>query len=369
MRLALTFLLALLALPGCSKSKNAPAVPPPPADLTLVPADAVGFAHINLVEVWRSDLLEEVRKTYDAAGPKAHAALEEKISPRPSTFDRITSFVVMKDGAPLVYGLLSFTQPLNTDALARQYLHNISTQTIADKKVYTSGGFGIALYFPSDRQVMISTEEGLKHYLQGSPASTGPMKAAIDLAATRPIVLSGNLEAMNIPWQMLKAPPELLPLLQAKTVTMSFELAGDPKVSLAASYADVAAAERGIEALKKMGKSYTATEKKEFEAKLFNPKNKTAQSAEEYMEVIMAAAGLGGMNALDEMIDNPGIQKEGSTLSWNQTIPKEVAKIGGVYAGVGFALLMPAVAKVQEAAERTQAADKVAPRRSPVTRK
>ena len=93
------------------------------------------------------------------------------------------------------------------------------------------------------------------------------MKAAIDLAASRPIVLSGNLEAMKIPWQMLKAPPELLPLLQAKTVTMSLELAGDPKISLSASYADVAAAEKGIDALKTMGKAYTANEKKEFEAK------------------------------------------------------------------------------------------------------
>src|SRR5262245_60708604 len=55
--------------------------------LELVPADSAAFAHIKLVEVWKSDIMSHFRIAFAKAGPKALAAMEEQLDPPPSSFD------------------------------------------------------------------------------------------------------------------------------------------------------------------------------------------------------------------------------------------------------------------------------------------
>src|SRR5262245_41565598 len=65
------------------------------ADPALVPADAAGFVHLRLADIWKNEMFAELRKTFDKAGPKALAALNAQFVPAPSTLDRATGFVVL----------------------------------------------------------------------------------------------------------------------------------------------------------------------------------------------------------------------------------------------------------------------------------
>ena len=55
-----------------------------PADLDLVPRDAVGFLHVRAADLWRTDLAKELRYLVDKAGPEAWKEFEKK-SPITST--------------------------------------------------------------------------------------------------------------------------------------------------------------------------------------------------------------------------------------------------------------------------------------------
>src|SRR5690242_2661982 len=83
-----------------------------PADLALVPADAAGFVHVRLADVWKHDAMKEYRKIVEKAGPQALAALDEQFVPPPSTIDRVTAVALPPQGdhkEPLLVAILSFS--------------------------------------------------------------------------------------------------------------------------------------------------------------------------------------------------------------------------------------------------------------------
>ena len=63
-----------------------------PTDLALVPADALGFLHVRVGEVWRSDAFKEWRDTVMKAGAPALAAFDQRFFPTPSSVERTTLY-------------------------------------------------------------------------------------------------------------------------------------------------------------------------------------------------------------------------------------------------------------------------------------
>src|ERR1700722_1967826 len=60
------------------------------SDLAAVPADAIGFVHVRVSDLWQSPLMKDFRDTIVQAGPKALQAFDERMVPQPSTVERIT---------------------------------------------------------------------------------------------------------------------------------------------------------------------------------------------------------------------------------------------------------------------------------------
>ena len=60
------------------------------AEMAHVPADAAGFVHIRLRDVWHTEGFAELRKIVEKAGPQAKATLDESFVPAPSSIDRMT---------------------------------------------------------------------------------------------------------------------------------------------------------------------------------------------------------------------------------------------------------------------------------------
>ena len=61
-----------------------------PAHLKLVPADAAGFVHIRLADVWTSPAFGDLRYVYSKVSPESWAAFEKSFVPAPSSIDTVT---------------------------------------------------------------------------------------------------------------------------------------------------------------------------------------------------------------------------------------------------------------------------------------
>src|SRR6185312_17016234 len=79
------------------------------AELALVPADAAGFVHIRLADVWKNEMFASLRQTWERAGDKVIAALNKQFAPAPSSIERATVFVRLEQGEPQVFGILAFS--------------------------------------------------------------------------------------------------------------------------------------------------------------------------------------------------------------------------------------------------------------------
>ncbi|MDB5313652.1 MAG: hypothetical protein JWO38_7854 [Gemmataceae bacterium] len=348
---------------GGAGAAEKPAAGGPAADLAMVPADAAGFVHVRLADVWKNDLFAGLRKTWEKAGEKAIAALDKQFVPAPSSVDRATAFVVLdpETKEPRPFGVLRFSAPFDAAEVAMLYLPEGKVRKVGGKAVYTSRKLpGVAVHFPDDRHILVGPDKGMDAYLSTPVAKTGPLSEALKLAASgRPVVAAVNIAALPIPPNALDGlPAEIRPLLKADLVVLSLDLGADAKLDLKAGYRDAAAAadaETAVKALIALGRKEIAKTKKELEDKLYDPKIQTPRSPEDLPEAVATVFGIGALAQADELLGNPDlIRRQGKDLAFSAAIPKEIIAVVGGYGAVGVGLLLPAVQKVRLAAARTQ---------------
>ncbi len=318
-------LLVLLAGGGLSRPAAAADLP---ADLALVPADAVGFVHVRLADAWKSDLFAPFRDTLAAGGPKAAAALEEQIDPPPSAFDRVTLFFLPGRHDPEPILAFAFSKAIDPARIAAAYFGGADETTVAGKKVLVPKRTGVGVHAVSDRLVIVGPRGVLADYLGRPVAADGALKAALAAAPGKPLTAAINVWAVPIPAGDLKDVPEdLLPLFKARTLVATADFDRDPTVRLAAEYADAAdaaAAGKALAAATKIGKAYLAKTRTEMAASLFDPKRATPRPPNEVPDVVAAALGLGAVARLEKLLDAAPIKAAGPSLTAAVTFPKEL---------------------------------------------
>lgn len=334
----------------------------PPADIALVPADAVGFVHIRLADLWKNEVMDGFRKTWEKAGPKALATLDKQFVPAPSTISRGTAFVMLDDKKkPQAVGVLAFSAPFDPMTVVKTYLPNHTTEKVGNKTVYRSPDVDAELYFPDNKHIVIGVDGSLNHYLAKAPAKEGPLAPALKLAGggTKVMVASADISALPIPPDALnELPAEARAILAAKQLTIAVDLGNDARLDVRAIYADVAAAEaaeKAVKALAELGRKELAKMKKELEDKLYDPNIKTPRPGTELPEAIGMVFALGAVNRLDETLADPKfITRDKAELALAVPMPKELLAVSGGVVALGAAALVPAVGKVREAAGRAQ---------------
>ncbi len=329
------------------------------ADLALVPADAAGFVHIRLADLWKNEMFAGLRKTWERAGEKALSTLDKQFVPSPSSLDRATVFVRLdaRSQEPQVFGVIAFSAPFEPAQIVKAYLPNSQKSQSGGKTVYTDKQMGIAATFPDDRHVLIGKPGALEAYLARPVAKDGPLSGAIKLAGTRPVVVAANIAALPIPPGALDGlPEESRPILKAQQLVISLDLGQEARLEVRAAYADATAAgdaDKAVRALADRGRKELAKLTKELEDKLFNPMIKTPRPAEDLPEALGAVFGLGSLGQLDDLLANPKlIARDGTDLVFATTIPKELIGSTGAFAAVGVGLLLPAVRTVRSSAAR-----------------
>jgi hypothetical protein len=336
-----------------------------PADLALVPADAVGFVHVRLGDLWKNEVMDGFRKTWEKAGPKALEALDKQFVPAPSTISRGTVFVLLDDKKrPQPVGVLAFSAPFDQMAVVKAYLPNNTTEKVGNKTVYRSPDNDIEFYFPDNKHIVMGWDGSLNHYLAKAPTKDGPLSPALKLAAggAKVLVASADLSGLPIPESALSdIPAEARPILKAKRVTLAVDLGAEAQLDVRAGYADAAAAEdaeKAVKALAELGRKELGKLKKDLEDKLYDPNVKAPRPGTDLPEVIGQVFALGAIARLDETLADPKfVTRDKAELAVALPMPKAVLTFIGGTVALGAVALVPAAQKLRGDAGRVKSAN------------
>jgi hypothetical protein len=334
------------------------------ADLALVPADAVGFVHIRLADLWKNEMFAPFRKTWERAGEKAIGALDEQFVPAPSSINRVTGFVLVdpESHEPQPFGVINFSKPFDPAQVAKAYLPAAKKKRVGQKTVYVDDRLNVAVTFLDRQNVLLGMPGAVEAYLGREVAKQGPMVAAMKLARTRPIVAAARLTGIPIPPQALKdLPADVRPLLRAELITLSVDLGAESKVEVRARYKDAAAAEeadKSARALITAGRKELANAVKEMETKLYDPRIETPRPPDQLPEAVASVFALGALGRLDDILADPKlIIREDRDLAIIASMPRELVAAGGAAGAIGLGFALPGIQRIREAAARTKSAN------------
>ncbi len=334
------------------------------ADLALIPGDALGFAHVRVAEVWKSDSLKPFRKVIEKAGPSAFDTLDKDFTPAPSTLERVTTVALPFASADMAdlktVTILAFNKPFDADKVKKQYMPK-GEEKKANGKAYTSDKLaGVAVHFADDKTLVFGDADTLPAFLalKGKPSEA--FADAVKLAGTKPLVACVNVKALPIPDQLKNdLPDNLKPLLTAETAVLSADFEKDVNVTLAIGFAsadDAKGGEKALRALAEMGRQQLV-EPRQFAEQLVKGdparKKDTPRPLEDLVQATAGLGMLGGLNTLDELLAEPPLKTDGKTVSVVIALPPDAARLVGV-AVVSAGIGLPAVQKARNAASRMQ---------------
>ena len=355
-------------------------------EVNLVPADAAGFAHARLADLWKTESAAEFRQMLEKAGPDALKALDEGFVPAPSAVERVT-VVGLKAAPPPagdpplpkrfqpgfpqpganpfadpgmtdVFAIVAFSAPVDADQLRTTNLPAAVKKTAGGRDYWHDARTDAAVHFPGDRLLVVGTGRGVEAFLTRPARADGPLAPAIKLAAggTRHVVAAVNLTQTPLPPGLTRdLPPEASPILRADSMTVALVVGGGVKLDLRATYKDEDAATKAEEAVKTAAaagrKSLAETKARMQEALAGKPGQPKPRPIQELPEAVGGAFGLGAITMLEEWLTDPPLRRDGAELSAVVTLPSLAASSVQMNA-VAVGLLLPAVQKVREAAAR-----------------
>jgi hypothetical protein len=334
-----------------------------PVDLALVPADALGFIHVRGADLWKSEILAGFRATFEKAGPKILAALDNKFAPKLSTFDRLTVFALKDNNKdePAIFGIFRFTKPFEIAEVVTSFLPKALAERIDGKAIYKGEQTPFELYFPDHQHIIVGLSGMLGHYLKHELPKAGPLSNGLKIAtAGKPIVVSVNVAGLPIALRELAIlPSEVRDLLKAEHATATLDLGATARIDLIAGYknaTDAEAAEQGVKKLTQIGRKELAKLKRDVEKRFFEPKTKNAQSPMELPETLLMVFALGAIDQADELLANPGtlVKRNGAELTASVLVPKDMIVAASGIAAASAGLLIPAVQMVRSTAARAE---------------
>lgn len=233
-----------------------------PADLDLVPRDAAAFFHFRVADLWKTDVLADVRHFIERAGPEAMKTFKSKCVPDPATIDRVTVVALtpraFKDPFPSVdpeavsvVVIVRTNKPYNRlklmEALeAREKIYNRN-------KYYFYEELWSGLVLVDELTFVIGTEDAVIQLLdmRKRGKADGPLQAALLEAAGKhhaTIGLNPQAIAKETPFQGLPAPFSTLLDAHCGTLTLSMDKAFHAQLRL--DYQQEDKAKDGEKALK-----------------------------------------------------------------------------------------------------------------------
>ena len=370
-------------------------------ELELVPPDALGFVHLRLADVWKTEGFAEFRKVVAKAGPEALKALDDGFIPSPSSIERVTLVIVkampppvfpttgkQPDRPPAKKGgggmpalppngpppgfkepqaepeavvLIAFSAPYDAEKFRLANFPNATKKNTLGKEYWVDSDSGYAVQFANEKLLVVGQTPAMEVYLR--PLKTeGPLSGALRLAAggTRHVVAAVNLKdgmAESAGSSMRKLlPAEVAPLLKADSMAVGVVFGTGMKMDLRAVYKDEPTAdeaEKAVKAAAEAGRKALAEPKKKMEEAVKGPAGgPKPRPIQELPEALGGLFGLGAINWLDEFLADPNLAtRKGNELIVEVNLPSMMDATMRANA-LALAMLVPSVQKVREAAGR-----------------
>lgn len=357
-RMPFVALAALMASAALSPAAD----PTLPADLAIVPPDAIGFVHVRVADLYQSENFRDLRQLIGKAGADAINAFNSRFVPSPASVDRVTAFALPPaEGAnepePII--VIATSTPFDTKRLIKSVMPGTSKDE--GQNIYSDEHGATAIFVPNTKMIVVGSPAAIRRLAKATPGATGALSPLLATAAANKPVVIGINSSLIPPDAFQSAPRELrpyLPILRAKLITLVMDFEKGTHIDLRLKYADARAAADADQAARAgivMGRQFLAQGRAEMEKKLTAPNLPNPAPIEQLPDAAGALLGLAGINTVDEVLRNPPLKLDGNDLRVDVTLPPGPVTMAAAGSAVSAGLLLPAVQKVREAAARTQA--------------
>jgi len=329
-----------------------------PEDLKLVPGNAVLAVHMDLAKLWQSESMKDMRELLKKAGPKALIELEKRFVPDPTTVETVTGFVMFpkNPGSPPEFAfLISLKKPVEEKALFLSAMPDSETIKKDGINMVVKDDIGLILM---NQGKLIAV--GAPSLLPTLGKNTAPAKGdfARFLKGNAAGLINAAINFEPIPKEVFAiAPPPFNSLVNG----MQYMEAGigvekNLRLSTTITYEKEDQAKAALETVKefaKMGLAEMVEPRKEVEKRVFPKDQVGANPLTDLPEFLAALAGLAILNEAENLLKNPPITLAGTSLKADYTAPQISSNALIPTTAIAIGMLLPAVQKVREAAQRT----------------
>lgn len=355
----LSWLMILLVLPGQVLAQNTPSLDSP--ELGRVSEGTFLAAHIRLKNLLSSPPIKPFRDFLEKAGPKAMSTLVERFQITPFEMDRVT-FVLKNHSDDISRTDLQFAVMVATSV-------DISPKNLSERleiplavvdgspfPLWVNKEQKLALALPKPRLVIFGNRDLVEIMAKAKDGAGAPSFSSL---GDHDVSIIGNLSILP---ESIKngLSPEMRPFLKAKKLLVTYDqgspktVAQDPLVfQLDFSTEDEAkeadSTLRGITAvlLKSLGPT-----REQYNQMLFKADDPRPAPYAELPEALMALYGLSTLVGYEEFLKNPPLRRTGTKLTVTFDHKAVASQTTTLVYALGVGVLVPAVQKVRQAAER-----------------
>lgn len=329
-----------------------------PEDLKLVPGNAVLAVHMDLAKLWQSESMNDMRDLLKKAGPKALIELEKRFVPDPTTVETVTGFVMFpkNPGSPPEFAfLISLKKPVEEKALFLSAMPDGETIKKDGINMVVKDDIGLILM---NQGKLIAV--GAPSLLPTLGKNTSPAKGdfARFLKGNAAGLINAAINFEPIPKEVFaSAPPPFNSLVNGmQYMEAGIAVEKTLRLSTTITYEKEDQAKAALETVKgfaKMGLSELEEPRKEVEKRVFPKDQAGANPLTDLPEFLAALAGLAILNEAENLLKNPPITLAGTSLKADYTAPQISSNALVPTTAIAIGMLLPAVSKVREAAQRT----------------
>ena len=329
-----------------------------PEDLKLVPGNAVLAVHMDLAKLWQSESMNDMRELLKKAGPKALIELEKRFVPDPTTVETVTGFVMFpkNPGSPPEFAfLISLKKPVKEKALFLSAMPDGETIKKDGTNMVVKDDIGLILM---NQGKLIAV--GAPSLLPTLGKNTAPAKGdfARFLKGNAAGLINAAINFEPIPKEVFaSAPPPFNSIVNGmQYMEAGIAVEKTLRLSTTITYEKEDQAKAALETLKefaKMGLAEMVEPRKEVEKRVFPKDQVGANPLTDLPEFLAALAGLAIINEAENLLKNPPITLAGTSLKADYTAPQISSNALIPTTAIAIGMLLPAVQKVREAAQRT----------------
>jgi hypothetical protein len=248
------------ALAAALVALAAPARSAEPAAAKVLTPDARGYLHVRVADVWNADVAKQLRTFAANAGPDLLAEFDSRFYPAPSDIESFTVVLFdlkFRDELPIgrptdktPVWVITSKKPLNRAELVKTLAKGGKTRTHGGKEYLFDEANWAGILVLDENSYAYASEDSITALIDrlAKPASSPLATTFTREADKHPVTLGVNVTGLATPDVTKGAPPELQPLLKAKTAVVALDLKPKTAVSATLEFATEADAKDGLKA-------------------------------------------------------------------------------------------------------------------------